>query len=72
VEKIKPFLDAGFTGVALVQIGAGQQEPFIRWAEREPLPALRALWWAGRERHNAGETDSSPSHTQGALRMTPG
>ncbi len=43
VEKIKPFLDAGFTDVALVQIGADHQEPFIRWAQRELLPALREL-----------------------------
>jgi hypothetical protein len=43
VEKIKPFLDAGFTEVALVQIGAEQQESFIRWAQDELLPALRAL-----------------------------
>jgi G6PDH family F420-dependent oxidoreductase len=43
VEKIRPFIDAGFTQVALVQIGADQQEPFIRWAEQELLPALRKL-----------------------------
>ncbi len=43
VEKIKPFLDAGFTEIALVQIGAEQQQPFVDWAERELLPALRAL-----------------------------
>jgi G6PDH family F420-dependent oxidoreductase len=43
VEKIKPFLDAGFTEVALVQIGAEQQDAFIRWARDELLPALRAL-----------------------------
>src|SRR3954451_24353925 len=43
VEKIKPFLEAGFTEVALVQIGADQQEPFFRFAEQELLPALRAL-----------------------------
>ena len=43
VEKIRPFLDAGFTEVALVQIGGGHQEPFLRWAEEELLPALRAL-----------------------------
>jgi G6PDH family F420-dependent oxidoreductase len=43
VEKIKPFLEAGFTEVALVQIGADQQEPFFRFAEEELLPALRAL-----------------------------
>jgi G6PDH family F420-dependent oxidoreductase len=43
VEKIRPFLDAGFTEVALVQIGGDHQQPFIRWAEDELLPALRSL-----------------------------
>lgn len=43
VEKIRPYLDAGFTEIALVQIGGDQQAAFIRWAERELLPALRAL-----------------------------
>ncbi len=43
VEKIKPFVEAGFTEVALLQIGGDQQESFTAWAERELLPALRAL-----------------------------
>lgn len=43
VEKISPFLDAGFTEIALVQIGADAQAPFTDWAQRELLPALRAL-----------------------------
>ncbi|MFZ0041318.1 MAG: LLM class F420-dependent oxidoreductase [Solirubrobacteraceae bacterium] len=43
VEKIKPFVDAGYTEVALVQIGADHQDEFFVWAERELLPALRAL-----------------------------
>lgn len=43
LEKIKPFLDAGFTEVAFVQIGADTQQKFIAWAERELLPALRSL-----------------------------
>jgi hypothetical protein len=43
VEKIKPFVDAGFTEIALVQIGGAQQAEFIRWAEQELLPALRGL-----------------------------
>jgi G6PDH family F420-dependent oxidoreductase len=43
VEKIEPFVEAGFTEVALVQIGADQQPEFIRWAEQELLPALRSL-----------------------------
>jgi G6PDH family F420-dependent oxidoreductase len=43
VEKIRPFVDAGFTEVALVQIGGEKQADFIRWAESELLPALRSL-----------------------------
>lgn len=43
VEKIKPFLEAGFTDVALVQIGAEHQAGFTAWAEKELLPALRSL-----------------------------
>jgi G6PDH family F420-dependent oxidoreductase len=43
VEAIRPYLEAGFTEIALVQIGAEHQEPFITWAERELLPALREL-----------------------------
>jgi G6PDH family F420-dependent oxidoreductase len=43
VEAIKPYVEAGFTEIALVQIGADQQEQFFGWAERELLPALRAL-----------------------------
>jgi G6PDH family F420-dependent oxidoreductase len=43
VEKIKPYLDAGFDQVALVQIGSEKQTEFIDWAARELLPALRKL-----------------------------
>jgi hypothetical protein len=43
VEKIRPFIDAGFDEVALVQIGADQQDAFIAWAESDLLPALRSL-----------------------------
>ncbi len=43
VEKIRPFIDAGFTELALVQIGDAQQEQFMAWAQRELLPALRSL-----------------------------
>lgn len=43
VEKIKPYLDAGFTELAFVQIGADKQDAFIGWAERALLPALRKL-----------------------------
>ncbi|MFI8519823.1 LLM class F420-dependent oxidoreductase [Streptomyces sp. NPDC085481] len=43
VEAVRPFRDAGFTEIALVQVGGDQQEPFLRWAEAELLPALREL-----------------------------
>lgn len=43
VQAIKPYLEAGFTEIALVQIGGEHQAPFIAWAERELLPALREL-----------------------------
>jgi G6PDH family F420-dependent oxidoreductase len=43
VEAIRPYIDAGFTEIALVQIGSEQQAGFIDWAERELLPALRSL-----------------------------
>jgi G6PDH family F420-dependent oxidoreductase len=43
VQAVKPFLDAGFDEVALVQIGAEGQGAFIEWAERELLPGLREL-----------------------------
>jgi G6PDH family F420-dependent oxidoreductase len=47
VEAIRPYLEAGFDEVALVQIGAEHQLPFLEWAEGELLPALRSLWAAG-------------------------
>jgi G6PDH family F420-dependent oxidoreductase len=43
VEAIRAFVDAGFTEVALVQIGGDRQEGFISWAQEELLPALRSL-----------------------------
>jgi G6PDH family F420-dependent oxidoreductase len=43
VEKVKPFVDAGFTHVALVQIGGAQQAAFVDWAQRSLLPRLREL-----------------------------
>jgi G6PDH family F420-dependent oxidoreductase len=41
VEALTPFKDAGFTDVALVQIGGDQQGTFLEAAEKELLPALR-------------------------------
>ena len=43
VGRIKPFIDAGFTEVALVQIGAERQKPFMTWAQEELLPAPAEL-----------------------------
>jgi hypothetical protein len=38
---VRKFVDAGFTDVAVVQIGGAAQEPFLEFAQRELLPALR-------------------------------
>ncbi|QES46932.1 LLM class F420-dependent oxidoreductase [Streptomyces venezuelae] len=43
VEAVRPYAEAGFTEVALVQIGGDRQEPFLAWAEATLLPALRHL-----------------------------
>ena len=41
VEAIRAFEQAGFTDVALVQIGDESQKGFLEFAEKELLPALR-------------------------------
>jgi G6PDH family F420-dependent oxidoreductase len=43
VDGLRPFKEAGFTDVALVQIGGDQQDPFLDCAPKELLPALREL-----------------------------
>ncbi|MDF3288064.1 LLM class F420-dependent oxidoreductase [Streptomyces silvisoli] len=43
VQAVRPYVDAGFTEVALVQVGGDSQLPFLNWAEKELLPALRQL-----------------------------
>jgi G6PDH family F420-dependent oxidoreductase len=43
VKAVKEYTDAGFTHIALVQIGADTQHEFIGWAHEELLPALREL-----------------------------
>jgi G6PDH family F420-dependent oxidoreductase len=43
VAAVQQFVDAGFTDVALVQIGGDTQPEFLDWAEREFLPALRDM-----------------------------
>jgi G6PDH family F420-dependent oxidoreductase len=42
VDGIRQFEAAGFTQIALVQVGAETQEQFIAWAGKELLPALRS------------------------------
>lgn len=42
VKAAGKFTDAGFTDVALVQIGGQDQEQFLRWADDVLLPALRS------------------------------
>ncbi|MFI2608337.1 LLM class F420-dependent oxidoreductase [Kitasatospora sp. NPDC018619] len=44
VEAVRPFADAGFDEVALVQVGGDSQPAFLRWAEETLLPALRAAF----------------------------
>jgi G6PDH family F420-dependent oxidoreductase len=42
VKAVRSFADAGFTDVAVVQIGGDTQPAFLDWAEQELLPALRS------------------------------
>ena len=42
IAGIREFEAAGYTHIALVQVGADSQEEFISWAASEPLPALRS------------------------------
>jgi G6PDH family F420-dependent oxidoreductase len=41
VAAARKFIEAGFTHLALVQVGGDQQDQFISWAAKELLPALR-------------------------------
>lgn len=43
VEAVRPYAEAGFTEVALVQIGGDRQAGYLDWAARELLPALKEL-----------------------------
>jgi hypothetical protein len=43
VKAAREWVAAGFTHLALVQVGAGSQHDFIAWAAAELLPALREL-----------------------------
>jgi G6PDH family F420-dependent oxidoreductase len=42
LAAVRRFVDAGFTHIALVQVGGAGQEQFLEVAEKELLPALRA------------------------------
>ncbi|MEU3574729.1 LLM class F420-dependent oxidoreductase [Kitasatospora sp. NPDC036755] len=44
VEAVRPFVDAGFDEVALIQVGGDSQPAFLRWAEETLLPALRSAF----------------------------
>jgi G6PDH family F420-dependent oxidoreductase len=41
IEAAKEYAGAGFTHLALVQIGGDQQEPYLEWSEKTLLPAWR-------------------------------
>src|SRR5260221_3811609 len=41
VAAVRKFTEAGFTHLALIQVGGDQQDQFISWAAKELLPALR-------------------------------
>ncbi|AEW97787.1 dehydrogenase [Streptantibioticus cattleyicolor NRRL 8057 = DSM 46488] len=43
VAAVRPYVEAGFTEVALVQVGGDAQQPFLDWSEKVLLPALREL-----------------------------
>jgi len=39
IQAAKAYADAGFTDLALVQIGGDQQQPFLEWSKRTLMPA---------------------------------
>ncbi|MDP9116749.1 MAG: TIGR03557 family F420-dependent LLM class oxidoreductase [Actinomycetota bacterium] len=43
LAAVKKFVAAGFTDIAVVQIGGDTQPKFLDWAERELVPALSTL-----------------------------
>lgn len=43
VDAVRPFVEAGFTEVALIQIGGETQHAFLDWARENLLGALRGL-----------------------------
>ena len=43
VDAVRDYVEAGFTDVAVVQVGGDSQPEFLEWAERELVPALRKI-----------------------------
>ncbi|MFH8591651.1 LLM class F420-dependent oxidoreductase [Streptomyces rimosus] len=43
VEAVRPYAEAGFEEVAVVQVGGDHQREFFDWAGKKLLPALREL-----------------------------
>jgi G6PDH family F420-dependent oxidoreductase len=41
IEAAKAYAEAGFTHLALVQIGGDQQEPYLEWTKKSLMPAWR-------------------------------
>ena len=41
LEAAKEYADAGFTHLALVQIGGDAQRPFLEWTQKTLVPAWR-------------------------------
>ena len=41
IEAAQAYADAGFTDLALLQIGGDRQAPYLEWAQRELMPAWR-------------------------------
>ncbi|NMI00347.1 TIGR03557 family F420-dependent LLM class oxidoreductase [Pseudonocardia acidicola] len=46
VEAVRPFVDAGFSHIALAQVGGDTQPAFLEFARDELLPALRQEYGA--------------------------
>jgi G6PDH family F420-dependent oxidoreductase len=44
VKAVQPWADAGFTHLALLQIGGEAQGRYLEWSQRELLPALRSAF----------------------------
>jgi G6PDH family F420-dependent oxidoreductase len=44
IEAARAYADAGFTHLALVQIGGDQQRPYLEWTEKTLMPAWRSAF----------------------------